>query len=98
MKARPFVMGVIFLGLAIATRGAQINDATKQLARDIFKQLVEINTTDSVGSSTVAAQAMAVELGTVKSRLSRGRAQLRDLLAAKGELPTSSQRLQERDP
>jgi acetylornithine deacetylase/succinyl-diaminopimelate desuccinylase-like protein len=62
MKARPFVMGVIFLGLAIATRGAQINDATKQLARDIFKQLVEINTTDSVGSSTVAAQAMAGRL------------------------------------
>jgi RNA polymerase sigma-70 factor (ECF subfamily) len=45
-----------------------------------------------------AAQAMAVELGTVKSRLSRGRAQLRDLLTAKGELPTSTQRLQERSP
>jgi RNA polymerase sigma-70 factor (ECF subfamily) len=44
------------------------------------------------------AQAMSVELGTVKSRLSRGRAQLRDLLTAKGELPTSSQRLQERSP
>ena len=49
------------LGLALSARGAQINGATKQLARDIFKQLVEINGyfTDSVGSTTVAAQAMA---------------------------------------
>jgi acetylornithine deacetylase/succinyl-diaminopimelate desuccinylase-like protein len=38
---------------------AQVNDSTRQLARDIFKQLIEINTTDSVGSVTAAAQAMA---------------------------------------
>ena len=32
------------------------------LARDIFKQLIEINSTDSVGSTTLAAQAMAQRL------------------------------------
>ena len=43
-----------------------------------------------------AAAAMAVELGTVKSRLSRARAQLRDLLAALGELPAAGRRLEQR--
>ena len=32
------------------------------MAHDIFKQLIEINTTDSIGSTTVAAQAMAQRL------------------------------------
>jgi acetylornithine deacetylase/succinyl-diaminopimelate desuccinylase-like protein len=41
---------------------AQVNEATKQLSRDIFQQLVEINTSDSVGSTTVAADAMAKRL------------------------------------
>ena len=38
---------------------APLDDSTRQLARDIFQQLIEINTTDSVGSTTVAAEAMA---------------------------------------
>jgi acetylornithine deacetylase/succinyl-diaminopimelate desuccinylase-like protein len=43
--------------------GAAENDAeTRKNAHDIFKQLIEINTTDSVGSTTVAAQAMAQRL------------------------------------
>ena len=36
--------------------------AVRATAHDIFKQLIEINTTDSVGSTTVAAQAMATRL------------------------------------
>lgn len=39
---------------------AQMDDATtRRLAHDIFKQLIEINTTDSVGSVTAASEAMA---------------------------------------
>src|SRR5580692_5616470 len=41
---------------------AQETDATNKLAHDIYKQLIEINTTDSVGSTTVAAEAMAQRL------------------------------------
>jgi acetylornithine deacetylase/succinyl-diaminopimelate desuccinylase-like protein len=41
---------------------AQAPEQTKQLARDIFKQLIEINTTDSVGNVTTAAEAMAKRL------------------------------------
>jgi acetylornithine deacetylase/succinyl-diaminopimelate desuccinylase-like protein len=48
--------------LAAGTLRAQVDDANKQLSHDIFKQLIEINTTDSVGSTTVAAQAMAQRL------------------------------------
>jgi acetylornithine deacetylase/succinyl-diaminopimelate desuccinylase-like protein len=38
---------------------AQIDDATRKLSYDIFKQLIEINSTDSVGSVTAASEAMA---------------------------------------
>jgi acetylornithine deacetylase/succinyl-diaminopimelate desuccinylase-like protein len=38
---------------------AQTDETTKQFAHEIFKQLIEINTTDSVGSVTTAAEAMA---------------------------------------
>ncbi len=41
---------------------ADLDPATRQLSRDIFKQLIEINTTDSVGNNTTAAQAMAKRL------------------------------------
>ncbi len=42
-----------------------------------------------------AASVMQVELGTVKSRLSRARAQLRTFLEARGELPGTRRRLDE---
>jgi acetylornithine deacetylase/succinyl-diaminopimelate desuccinylase-like protein len=38
---------------------AQVDDATKALSHDVFKQLIEINSTDSVGSVTAASEAMA---------------------------------------
>lgn len=41
---------------------ASLDEATRRLARDIFQQLIEINTTDSAGSTTVAAEAMAKRL------------------------------------
>lgn len=47
-----------FLFLAAASQ-AQLDDANKKLSHDIFKQLIEINSTDSVGSVTAAAEAMA---------------------------------------
>jgi acetylornithine deacetylase/succinyl-diaminopimelate desuccinylase-like protein len=40
----------------------QSDAVTHETAHDIFKQLIEINTTDSIGSTTVAAQAMAKRL------------------------------------
>jgi len=63
------IFGFVCLILALSippTLSAQVepklDDATKQLSLDIFKQLVEINTTDSVGSTTIAANAMAKRL------------------------------------
>jgi acetylornithine deacetylase/succinyl-diaminopimelate desuccinylase-like protein len=49
------VIALFFAVLALA----QLDEKTKQLAHDIFKQLVEINTTDSVGNVTTASEAMA---------------------------------------
>jgi acetylornithine deacetylase/succinyl-diaminopimelate desuccinylase-like protein len=40
----------------------QVNDASKQLARDIFRELIEINTTDSSGDNTAAARAVEKRL------------------------------------
>jgi len=40
----------------------RIDESAQELSRGIFKQLIEINTTDSVGSTTAAAEAMAKRL------------------------------------
>ncbi|MCU1269137.1 MAG: Acetylornithine deacetylase [Acidobacteriaceae bacterium] len=57
MKRLPllFFAPIVFL----ATASAQLDDSSKELAHDIFKQLIEINTTDSVGNVTTASEAMA---------------------------------------
>jgi acetylornithine deacetylase/succinyl-diaminopimelate desuccinylase-like protein len=55
------VAGLFCAAIAAPSR-AQIDGATARLSHDIFKELIEINTTDSIGSTTVAAQAMAKRL------------------------------------
>ncbi len=62
MKTRISVAAAVLLVFAVLTARAQVSDTDRQLARDIFKQLIEINTTDSVGSTTTAAEAMAQRL------------------------------------
>ncbi len=49
-------------GAAAPAEAGTASAADRQLAHDIFKQLIEINTTDSVGNTTIAAQAMADRL------------------------------------
>lgn len=48
--------------LATGVYGATLDDATRQFSRDILRELIEINTTDSAGSTTRAAEAMAARL------------------------------------
>ena len=64
MNLRLLAVFVALISLFVAGSSvfAQDNDATNKLALDIYKQLIEINTTDSVGSTTVAAEAMAQRL------------------------------------
>jgi acetylornithine deacetylase/succinyl-diaminopimelate desuccinylase-like protein len=59
---------------AQAQQGSALSP-NQQLAHDIYKQLVEINTVDSVGSTTVAADAMAkrfLDAGFPESDIFRG--------------------------
>jgi len=43
----------------ISISTAELDEASKKLSHDIFEQLIEINSTDSVGSVTRASEAMA---------------------------------------
>ena len=58
---QPMRIAGLLLFAALAS-GAALDDAVRQLSRDIFKELIEINTTDSVGNTTTAANAMAKRL------------------------------------
>jgi acetylornithine deacetylase/succinyl-diaminopimelate desuccinylase-like protein len=50
---------IITVAFTLWGQAAPLDEATRKLSRDIFQQLIEINTTDSVGSTTLAAQAMS---------------------------------------
>jgi acetylornithine deacetylase/succinyl-diaminopimelate desuccinylase-like protein len=59
---RVLVGSVLIVGccaLLCAQAASDADQANRKLAHDIFKQLIEINTTDSVGSVTAASEAMA---------------------------------------
>ena len=58
MKIRAAFLLIPVFVVSLAAH-AQIDAATRQLSHDIFKQLIEINSTDSIGSVTAAAEAMA---------------------------------------
>ena len=57
-----FRLGIALLTVAIAAADTLPPIEWQRLARGILGQLVEINTTDSSGSTTVAAEAMAARL------------------------------------
>src|SRR6476619_1727110 len=59
MRCLRAVLVIVVASVAGAGAQSRPNDAR---ARDIFKELIEINTTDSVGSTTTAAEAMAARL------------------------------------
>jgi hypothetical protein len=60
---RSIVVLICAMGAQTAWCVAPQSDAvTREMAHDIFRQLIEINTTDSIGSTTLAAQAMANRL------------------------------------
>src|SRR5205809_2524505 len=60
--ATRWILSFCLIAICASRARAQVPDQTRQLSHDIFKQLIEINTTDSVGNVTTAAEAMAARL------------------------------------
>ena len=58
----PIVVAAALVSMQSSWPAAQSPQVTRTLAHDIFKELIEIDTTDSNGSTTVAARAMAQRL------------------------------------
>src|SRR6187200_720942 len=59
MRCLRAVLVIVVASVAAMGAQSQPNDAR---AREIFKELIEINTTDSVGNTTTAAEAVAARL------------------------------------
>src|SRR5450432_3810978 len=53
------IVALVLGGLTANAGASPADDASRALARDIFRQLIEINTTESSGNVTTAATAMA---------------------------------------
>jgi acetylornithine deacetylase/succinyl-diaminopimelate desuccinylase-like protein len=53
------LLSLLFSCFFNPTSQAQIDDAARKMSYDIFKQLIDINSTHSVGSVTAASEAMA---------------------------------------
>ena len=63
MKLRALLLCALFLRLALPTFShAQLYEADRKLARDLLQELIETNTTDSVGNVSTASEAMAKRL------------------------------------
>jgi len=59
----PFMLRKIAIVIWVgALAAATVDDATRRLSREILEELIGINTTDSIGSTTAAANAMAKRL------------------------------------
>ena len=56
------IVGVLAAVVSVSVATAQDVSSSDRAARDIFRELIEINTTDSSGSTTKAAEAMAARL------------------------------------
>ena len=62
MRLSANLLAAALLATTLHAQTTPLDPATRRLSHDIFKQLIEINTTDSVGSVTAAAEAMRTRL------------------------------------
>ena len=59
---RRFALLALFFATNLTAAAPPLDPAMRQMIRDIYQQLVEINTTESIGNMTTAAEAMATRL------------------------------------
>jgi acetylornithine deacetylase/succinyl-diaminopimelate desuccinylase-like protein len=56
------LLAAMLFAARLQAQSITMDPATRQLAHDVFKQLIEINSTDSIGSTTAVAEAMRKRL------------------------------------
>src|SRR5262250_678377 len=61
-RVAKFALALPLMLSIVASVRAQEKEKNQQLAREILKQLIEINTTDSAGNVTAASEAMAARV------------------------------------